>query len=101
MCYQCWQKNGAPQIVNQKVKRAVELITDLYDESLTGGLLHVQVDDYNLGDHFFTEDAMQPAADLFEREPTPTEQALFDLMRGMSEPERYSAVALNDGFFEA
>lgn len=45
-----WDERGRPDDWNPKVKRALELVRDIYEYAPTGGPLHVILDDWNIED---------------------------------------------------
>lgn len=50
MCHDCWVGYGSPKLRNNGVTLALSLLDELYDTSLSGGDLHIVVDDWNLKD---------------------------------------------------
>lgn len=90
MCKKCWKEYGSPKIMNKNVLGAVALITRVYEQSHSGGNLHIQLDDWNLEDEFFEE--------FKEYCETPVEQVkiekeCFQKMKSLSIAERASAVS--------
>lgn len=57
MCYGCYEEAGKPAIVNDKIKKAAELVKNLYkqDGCGAGGYAHIVTDDWNLEDVIFHE----------------------------------------------
>lgn len=100
MCKQCWIDAGQPNIANERVFQCVDLIRDVYTFSSSGGNLHCQLDDYNLGDEFFDTDAHVIYLDV-SPEQFEAEKKCYSAMKNMSEQERYAAVALYDSYWEA
>lgn len=95
MCMDCWNKYGAPKIVNSKTLGAQELIDEVYVHHAAGGGLHVLLDDWNL--HCVT--------DRFESINDTPEQVEAELrclraFREMTEEERASALAIYDKMFD-
>ena len=45
-----WDERGRPDSWNPRVKRALELVRDIYECASTGGPLHVILDDWNIED---------------------------------------------------
>ena len=54
MCQSCWADHGQPTELPDQGPKAVELIKELYNTpgGETGGPLHTQLDDWNLGDNW-------------------------------------------------
>ena len=48
MCMGCWLEHGGSEIVNDKVRRAAELIGRVFDLDSVGDCLHVAIEDWNL-----------------------------------------------------
>lgn len=109
MCKGCWQEYGSPQIDNDKVREVARLVRVLYRDldQTTGGMLHVQLDDFNIEDHFWTHDDENPQERVFapylitlhERQPFEVEWLIVEQMAALSEIERASALALADGYW--
>jgi hypothetical protein len=99
MCLGCYKEYGSPKIYNDKVKEAVALIGEFYENYSYDGNLHVQIDDYNLGDAFFKDEELVVYNENAPAEQIEIERKLYALLRTMSEQERASAVALYDGFW--
>jgi hypothetical protein len=120
MCVECWENAGSPTTWNEQVKRAVELIGELYAIHPTGGPLHAVIDDYNLNgviEPYYNgwSDADldapyfegRPIAGLPPEAPAVTEglgrstrqicDELAALLNAMPEAGRYAAVARHDG----
>lgn len=99
MCSGCWMGAGSPKIVNDRTTAAVALIQRVYDFSPTGGNLHCELDDWNLDDCFF--ETFKPYDPNVPPEQLEAERECFEAFKAMSEDERYSALALEAGYFEA
>lgn len=78
-----------PLVLTDKVKRAIPLIAQVYARSVTGGGLHVELDDWNLDDEIVMRDR---TGELYGPE-TLVEVALAQLLAEMTVEERGSAVA--------
>lgn len=52
MCAQCWDEGGRPANWSPDIKRALELVRDLYQINAVGGPLHAVLDDWNIEDQF-------------------------------------------------
>lgn len=78
MCLTCWEKHGSSKIVNAKVKKALLLISDVYDHHAAAGGLHVVIDDWNIEDEMISgsiatiksKEYMKPE-DAWMTKPTP------------------------------
>lgn len=93
MCEVCWAEYGEPMIINDAVKLAAKLITELYDENSVGGNLHIITDDWNIEDEHIE---MYRKHDL-----TPIERACLEALAALSVEERASANAISCGYFNA
>lgn len=104
MCDSCWVERGSPIIDTPQVRAAAALLVRLDDEVPMRGGMHAQLDDWNIDDVHFSGD---PKADLA---PLPSvysldarQQALVmethAAMCALTEQERASALALEDGYW--
>lgn len=123
MCRDCWAKAGEPADWTLQTEDLIELIGDLYAIHAVGGPLHVQLDDWNLHgtiepyyDCYTAEelDALYwrgtPLAELDPGAPVVVEnlgrsmrslcEEIAEILNGMTEAERYAALAYADGFVE-
>jgi hypothetical protein len=99
MCYQCWLKEGEYSIINKKTKEAARLISNIYktDDGVCGGIAHIVVDDWNLGDNsidFCLNDTDD--VDISKRCKNACIKGL-KYLRELTIEERYSAMAIADG----
>jgi|SRR5271166_2387076 len=110
MCTDCWREFGSPQIDSPAVRVARDLIARVYDVSLTGGGLHVVVDDYNLDDATLDQILCQPVQAHARCGPSragfgltlsKVERQCAEALRKMTVAERASALALFDGFWRS
>jgi len=111
MCKGCWERYGEPKIVNESVLAATEAVYNVYDYVEMGGELHVQLDDWNLEDHFFDESQYCRLAEhplwtehmslLNAAKLRLAEVQCFLLFRDLSIEERASALALASKYFSA
>lgn len=103
MCKNCWENAGSPSIVNERTRNAANLIDAVYsfDECISGGGLHIQLDDLNLKDrHFDSECLSFIDKDECSEECRRAQLACFHTLALLSEQERYSALALSNGWFD-
>ena len=105
MCYGCYEEAGKPAIVNEKTKKAAELIKEIYeqDDCGAGGYAHIVVDDWNLGDgdiDFCIDAANKGSYDISEEGKQACLNCL-NYLKELSENERYSAMAINRQFVTA
>ena len=102
MCINCWIEVGSPSIVNEQIKETAELIKDLYntDDGGAGGYGHIVFDDWNVlsaeGCIPDAENAIY-AKNLCEETRLASLAALKSFIQ-LTEDERYSCLALIDGF---
>jgi len=120
MCADCWREAGSPTEKTPDTDRLAELIVALYKIHAVGGPLHSVLDDWNLHgtitpwyDGYDDEELDElwyegiRIADLDPEAPAVTEglgrsmRQLCDeiaaILNGMTEPQRYAAVAYADG----
>ena len=102
MCGGCWERYECQQIDTPQVREAAKLIRELYDDhdEIVGGMLHVQLDDWNIDDAFWVDPFEPYLIELHGREPLPVERKIVEVMAAMSEENRASALALADGHWE-
>jgi len=97
MCVNCWRDRGSPTIDNERTRRAVELIGDVYECHGAGGGLHVILDDFNIDNGHMAFCAGYIDSDEYKRDCSPgrlaAERACLVLLRGMTVDERASALA--------
>jgi hypothetical protein len=102
MCYDCWKnKYNAPKIINENVKKTIDLIQEIYKTESTGGDCHIVLDDFNI-----ENDHIQWCIDWINRNEIPEigpevkaiELECMNLMLTMSIDERAIALALADGY---
>jgi hypothetical protein len=122
MCYECWEEYGKPTIDTPIVRAAAEAVAKVYETSCTGGNLHIVLDDWNIKDgnlefcskcidgagvmpldgSTFEGDLRYNAEKLANPDPPEqlaAERRCCDLFQQITEEERASALALNDGFW--
>lgn len=102
MCYSCYEEAGKPAIINEKTKKAAELIIAIYieDNCDLGGYAHIVVDDWNLDDlsiDYCIGVANEGSSDITEEGKQACLSCLNHL-KTLSEDERYSAMALAENF---
>lgn len=100
MCLSCWHEHGAPAIVNERTKRAADLVCAIYDHphAGAGGNAHCVVDDWNLRDSDIESVIREPpfiAESTFEQ--LQAEMRCMLALKALTLDERYSAMALADG----
>jgi hypothetical protein len=95
MCYGCWEEEGKPQIDNEKVRLAAYSIFKVFEYiSPSGGNLHIVIDDWNLEDgnlEFCHEEILKDYNTI--------ELECCLRLKILSVEERYSALALHDGYW--
>lgn len=102
MCKSCWKQEGSPSLLTPVVQEAARAIAEVYRYSPSGGRLHIVIDDWNAEDddlahcrHRITTE--QPTC-YYEASQREAEAICLTLLEPMSLEERYSALALHDGF---
>ncbi len=101
MCLSCWQERGSPAVDTPAVREAARAVRWLYEFAGAGGGMHIVVDDWNLDDDIAW--CLDPLQNLSHHSEDPAERAL-EIYAGLallvlSEEERASALALNDGWW--
>lgn len=91
MCRSCWNELGRPTSEDPAVIRAAEAIAALYDETFSGGALHIVTDDWNLED-----DTLQWCHDSHPL--TPVEKAAYEALLPLSVGDRGAALAKFEGW---
>ena len=99
MCIGCYEEYGAPKIVSDKTLAAADLVRVVYEHSVVGGNLHVQLDDWNIEDEFW-EEFHPNGFDGETEEQLSAERRCFDAFKAMSLEERASALAICDQYFD-
>lgn len=105
MCYGCYEKAGKPAIVNDKTKKALELVKNLYEQDGcgVGGYAHIVTDDWNLEDWNIDWCILEAEKGEYEDILEEGRQACINtlkFLRELTEDERYSVMALFDGFLD-
>lgn len=105
MCYGCYEEAGKPAIVNDKTKKAAELIKDLYEQDGcgVGGYAHIVTDDWNLEDGNIDWCITEAEKGEYEHISEEGRQACINTLKclkELTEDERYSALALVDNFID-
>ena len=101
MCQTCWQDNGSPKIVNDKVKNLVSLIKNLDDKFATSGCLHCTIDDWNIEDKYLTGGLRHKWSPTCNGERRKLENEIYEFLKTMTPEERASALAIDEEFFNA
>lgn len=103
MCQSCYDKWGRPTEWNDEISRAVDLVETIYQWHPAGGLLHIVLDDWNIGDEkvaWVESYVAQEAGGWEEEEPemVAATRELLPLLKAMSVAERASTLAYTEGF---
>lgn len=96
MCYECWEGAGRPVIDTPHVRAAVSATNALYDAHLSGGGMHIVTDDWNCDD----ESVAFCGRWIDENNGDDLERACHAAFSLLTESERYSALAIANGFFD-
>jgi hypothetical protein len=102
VCRDCWDEEGSPAIDTPGVRLAASAVRELFVWCPVGGALHIVVDDWNVEDHHLTwclapEQMTQYGAD--EPEGRAAEHFAGLALLPLTEEERLSALALEEGFW--
>lgn len=90
MCYGCWEGAGKPAILTPATTACAELVKRVYDVNFMGGNLHAVIDDWNVEDESL---GWCREYDLLD-----VEKACLNAMEALSVDERYSVLAITEGF---
>lgn len=115
MCRSCWVEAGSPTEKTSTTDHLVRLIRALYCEHVTGGPLHVNLDDNNLDGgiepfyRIFTESELAKPLDFLDDDLEEFEgrslrsicDEIAELLNEMTEPQRYAAIAYWNGYIPA
>jgi uncharacterized Fe-S cluster-containing radical SAM superfamily protein len=105
MCYECYEEAGKPTIINDKTKKAAELIKTMYEQEgcSVGGYAHIVTDDWNLDDDSVDWCIKEAEKGEYEHISDHGRQSCLNTLKclkELTEDERYSALALVDYFIE-
>lgn len=89
----CYERGGSPGIDNDRVRAAAKLIKQVYEHALSGGGLHVLLDDWNVDHDSFCERYTGHDAD-YTKEEIEVEESCAKAMRLLTVEERLSALCL-------
>jgi hypothetical protein len=105
MCYGCYEEAGRPAIITPTTQGMAELIQRLYDmpDGCVGGHAHIVLDDWNLedGDIDYCLEVAKENKHGYDPEQVSLEITILTHLKRMTEDERYSSLALVDGFIKA
>lgn len=103
MCYSCWEEYNKPTLDTPLIRYAAECIERVYDYSMTGGHMHITVDDWNIENSHLDTCEAAINENLFDGpdEQLATEKACLTALRSLSVEERASALALKEGMFQS
>ncbi len=110
MCRTCIEETGFEIVWKSQFKRGISLVSELYEITVTGGPLHVELDDYNLdGEYISVLDSIEWYE---ENKQVFLEQGYYDeenwdrmirlsheiagFLSALTEQERYSFMAYYD-----
>jgi len=97
MCINCWREYGSPEIKNERVDKAIELIGKVYECHGAGGGLHIVLDDFNIDNDSVQFCVCHINQVEYQENASPgrlkAERECLVLLRGMTMMERASALA--------
>lgn len=104
MCDECYEGYEGLPIVNEKTKRAAELIIELYhtEDCGVGGYGHIVFDDLNIEDgnvDWCIEEANKGQYDFIGEEGRQASLKALKYFKNLTEDERMSAIGIADGRF--
>ena len=97
MCIDCWEYYKDDAIINDRVRKAVVLIRELYLCHSAGGNLHVVLDDWNLDSIEACKSYIDNEEDEEQKE---IELRVYEHIRTLTEEELATALAIDDGFIQ-
>lgn len=105
MCDECYEGYEGLPIINEKTKKAAELIKELYDTDGggVGGYGHIVFDDFNIEDgnvDWCIEEAKKGKYDFIPEEGRQASLNALIYFKELSEDERMSAIGIAEGRFE-
>lgn len=98
MCIDCWNDHGSPAIWNEDVRKAVELIREIYRNDEMGNPLHVVLDDWNIEQDEFIEVYEGAGAESIPAAAVQAAKSLAPVFLELTVEERASALAYAHGF---
>lgn len=102
MCDDCWKRYyDSATSSDPCVIRASEAIREVYDYHLSGGGLHIVIDDWNLDDGSieFCKDHIEATGYDAEPDRLEAERDCITALTELTEMERAAALALYEGFY--
>ena len=93
MCKLCWEDAGSPDHREPEVIMAALAVSEAYSHSG----LHILIEDWNVEDHNldFCQQNMKD-----RKRDGPAEQKVIDLFRKLTVPQRYAALAIDEGIIK-
>jgi hypothetical protein len=100
MCKGCWIEADKPNIKNNLTKSVAKMIERVYDFSMSGGNAHIVVDDWNIEDNHidFCLQMVLQNVEKYDQDQLDAEKEFLMTFKLLDEEERYSALALYEGF---
>lgn len=99
MCLGCYEREGSPQIVNEKTVAAAAAVGKVYEYSSVGGNAHIVLDDWNLDDHnirWCIDVAIAENSDGDPDEQLAVEREALERLLALTHGERVSALAIHE-----
>jgi hypothetical protein len=103
MCIDCYKEAGSPRIINNLVIDASNLIKINLGIDPLGGYAHIVIDDWNLEDEhieYCIEAANKRSHSWVSEESRQASLLALSSLKALSEGERYTAMAITEGFIE-
>lgn len=97
MCKACYEESGSPKIINDKTRKASELIKAVYEFNLVGGNCHLVLDDFNLEDSaidWCLKEGITSNVHEHNAEQLKTEVECLLFLKTLTLDERTSAMAM-------
>jgi hypothetical protein len=105
MCYSCFEEAGSPNIINERTFKGANIVTRLYEQEgcEVGGYGHIVFDDWNLSSdniEWCINEAEKGGYDFIPEEGRIACIKTLKYFLELTEPERYSALAINHNFIQ-
>ncbi len=104
MCYEWYEEEGKPDIVNDGTKKAAELAGAVYEFNCVGGNCHIVLDDFNIEDEdieYCLTQSLRNNLHDHTAEQLEIEKACLLAFKVLSVAERASALAIHEGWLKA
>ena len=98
MCFGCWNDMGRPAEFTADTMKAVAAVQRLYELNCVGGPAHIVTDDWNIEDEDIASCGTDEASGDDPPEVIEAARVVLALFSPMTEAQRATVLAINDGF---